>query len=100
MAFALAGLVRSNGILLAGFFAYDGLVALYGARRGPAAAQAAIIARTAILGAITVSGFAWTHWDAYRTYCPPTGPGRPWCGSAVPMLYSFVQDHYWCATYD
>ena len=47
--------------------------------------------RFALLSAITTVPFLLTQLYAYLLYCP----GRPWCSTSIPLIYGFVQNHYW-----
>jgi phosphatidylinositol glycan class V len=86
-AWSLSSLVRSNGILYAGFFLYDCLLAWKIRFRWQS------VMYTLSLVFLTVSGFLIVQWKAYQQYCV-TGD-RPWCHDAMPFIYGFVQAHYW-----
>ncbi|KAK9476824.1 hypothetical protein V1514DRAFT_335517 [Lipomyces japonicus] len=44
-----------------------------------------------IAGSLVGTGFLSGQVFAYLRYCP----GRPWCHNTVPLIYGFVQGHYW-----
>lgn len=43
---------------------------------------------------ITFSGFILFQYYGYSIYCQPNMT-RPWCKAAIPIIYGFVQRHYW-----
>ncbi|BFZ59775.1 ER membrane glycoprotein subunit of the GPI transamidase complex-like protein [Saitoella coloradoensis] len=88
-----SGTVRSTGIFYAGFWAWKGVVEPV-FTLGLGQKGGLVLGRVvwyALLGIIVLAGFGWTQWEAYQTYCP----GRPWCDERLPMIYNFVQSHYW-----
>ncbi|KAJ1998917.1 ER membrane glycoprotein subunit of the GPI transamidase complex-like protein [Coemansia thaxteri] len=93
-----SGLCRSNGVVYAGFFVWDLVVcsdAWRGRRRLALALQ---MAHAAALVVVSALGFVAFQVYGYRTYCMLQSEGsvpRPYCSSAVPSIYSFVQAEYW-----
>ncbi|KAE8653488.1 GPI mannosyltransferase 2 isoform X2 [Cucumis sativus] len=96
---ALSGCARSNGVLNAGYicfltmhWAYDALFLKKCIRKG---------LQVLISGALNcVFIFApFIGFQAYGYYniCSGRIPEemRPWCKARVPLLYNFVQSHYW-----
>lgn len=96
--FALASLLRSNGILSGAVFAYDALVLLVGVLHDGVSMrwlqQAAI---TLIGGALIPIGLIVPQWVAYHEYCvlEDHERRRTWCARLIPSIYTWVQDHYW-----
>ncbi|ODQ50326.1 mannosyltransferase [Saitoella complicata NRRL Y-17804] len=86
-----SGTVRSTGIFYAGFWAWRGVVEPVLISSSLRKGALGRVVWFAFLGVIVLSGFVWTQWEAYQIYCP----GRPWCDSRLPMIYNFVQSHYW-----
>jgi len=100
MSFGGAAMMRSNGILSGLPFAFDAFevsLELYSdLRRGvPNSSQALIFAATVIAGLSIAVGLALPQYLAYQEYCVSGGDIRPWCYYRLPLIYSFVQSHYW-----
>ncbi|KAJ1303037.1 hypothetical protein OPQ81_011238 [Rhizoctonia solani] len=113
--FGLATAFRTNGILLPCFILYSLLVHpvlialfislvkspefgtkdiprhLYGAFRKLSFFRTIY---SALLTIISLSPFIAQQYIAYLTFCRPSAP-RPWCNLHIPLIYSFVQSHYW-----
>ncbi|CAE6429241.1 unnamed protein product [Rhizoctonia solani] len=113
--FGLATAFRTNGILLPCFILYDLLARpilseffatinvttgfkptdiathLYRASRKLKPSK---IIYGALLTMISLSPFLAQQYLAYLTFCQSLVP-RPWCDSRIPLIYSFVQSHYW-----
>lgn len=81
----VAGLTRSNGVLLAGFFLYDALCHFSSKRS---------LVRDMIGALVTVSSYFVFNYYGSLLYCIQAD-SRPWCASLLPDLYGFVQKHYW-----
>lgn len=95
---ALGTIMRSNGILSGGLFAWD------------AALSAAMLLKShytlpdlirlgslGLAGVITGLGALLPQYLAYVEYCTP-GEGievRSWCKDTIPSIFTFVQSHYW-----
>lgn len=84
----LAALLRSNGVLLGGFFAFDVLSSILRRRR---VVHSLTVSSIRIL--IVLAGFLATMLQGYYNVC--TVHDRPWCHTRLPDIYRFVQDHYW-----
>ncbi|KAH7337312.1 GPI mannosyltransferase 2 [Rhizoctonia solani] len=113
--FGLATAFRTNGILLPFFILYGLLVHpilvelfatlsnsagfrltdisthLYWATKK---LRPSMIIYGALLTIICLSPFFTQQYIAYLTFCQPLNP-RPWCNFRIPLVYSFVQSHYW-----
>lgn len=96
IAFGLATLVRSNGLLSGTIFLYDVLqlvprtvalkLSMHDAHRTLA---------TCAAGAIIALAFITPQAFAYQQYCMENERSRPWCRELIPSIYSWVQEHYW-----
>jgi Gpi18-like mannosyltransferase len=94
--FAFATIVRSNGILSGFLFAYDAcMVAWENWTQGPSLHKTRRLAVTILGGCIVALGMLVPQILAYREYCMSETFLRPWCSSALPSIYGWVQGHYW-----
>ncbi|KAJ5899190.1 GPI mannosyltransferase 2 [Penicillium taxi] len=93
--FAIATLVRSNGILSGFLFAYDAvLLAWETLTQGPSVHTLRRLGVVVLGGCIVALGMIVPQISAYHIYC--TGmEARPWCSWTVPSIYTFVQGFYW-----
>jgi phosphatidylinositol glycan class V len=73
------GLIRGNGLLHAGFPIFD----LMHGRSSYIRGIASILAILAPFIAFQVYGYVYL--------CPD----REWCDGSLPVVYSFIQSHYW-----
>uniref|UniRef100_A0ACD5Y8I1 Uncharacterized protein n=1 Tax=Avena sativa TaxID=4498 RepID=A0ACD5Y8I1_AVESA len=96
---ALSGSARSNGALNAGYFCFQALLQAYDAaiqKKRP------ILAVQALVTGFLRSTFIFLPFFAFQAYgylniClhGNTDELRPWCKAKLPLLYSFIQSHYW-----
>ncbi|XP_042445987.1 GPI mannosyltransferase 2-like [Zingiber officinale] len=96
--FALSGSARSNGALNAGYFCFQALRHAYDAinhKKKLLAAQAILIG--AIQSILVFVPFLAFQEYGYFTIClgGNSTDSRPWCNERVPLLYGFLQSHYW-----
>jgi len=97
--FALSGCARSNGILNAGYICFQTMhrayEALYQKRRAYLAMQVFI---AGFLRCICIC-LPFVAFQAYGYYNICHGHTRdevrPWCKGRIPLLYNFIQSHYW-----
>jgi phosphatidylinositol glycan class V len=103
--FAVATLMRSNGLLSGSIFLYD--VATYLPRTVSAQLSLSDIRRITVscaAGTMIGLGFIGPQYLAYARFCSGE-ESRPWCEKTPPSIYSWVQSHYWyvvfvaCLTY-
>jgi GPI mannosyltransferase 2 len=94
MIWACGGMVRSNGIFWAGFFAWDILNELVEFNRGTKARTAGRVVLLVGCGVISISGFGLWQYDAWRTFCLSETPPE-WCFYRLPLIYTYVQRKYW-----
>jgi len=102
MSFGGATMMRSNGILSGIPFLIDALrsslVALKDLREGRVnSSRVLALLATIVAGLATAAGLALPQYMAYQEYCNRSGDVRSWCYSRLPLIYSFVQSHYWYA---
>ena len=96
--FAVATLMRSNGLLSGTIFLYD--VARYVPRLMSLQLSVHDVRRvtvTCVAGVLIALGFTGPQYLAYVEFCyRGSGAGtRPWCEKSVPSIYTWVQSHYW-----
>uniref|UniRef100_A0A1J3K303 GPI mannosyltransferase 2 n=1 Tax=Noccaea caerulescens TaxID=107243 RepID=A0A1J3K303_NOCCA len=97
--FALSGCARSNGIINAGYICFQTMhrayEALYQKRRVCLAVQVLIIG---FLRCVCIC-LPFVAFQAYGYYniCHGHKPEelRPWCKARIPLMYNFIQSHYW-----
>ncbi|KMZ69600.1 GPI mannosyltransferase [Zostera marina] len=99
--FALSGFARSNGVLNAGYFCFQTMHIVY---KSIFQMNRPIFALQEIVVAVLRSVCIFSPFIAFQTYgyyniC--TQPGiatdnlSPWCKARVPLLYDYLQSHYW-----
>lgn len=95
--FALATIVRSNGLLSGLVLLYD--VLLYLPRLlsiRPSVQDLCRVVVTCVSGTLIAIGFIGPQYVAYLDFCSTeTSVTRPWCEKSIPSIYSWVQSHYW-----
>lgn len=88
----LGASTRSNGVVMSGFFAYD--ILMSASSRWSFRTIASILKSVALI-CLTVIGYVSFQAFGYQMYCLEEESIRPWCDSAIPNLYAFVQKEYW-----
>ncbi|XP_017649917.1 uncharacterized protein LOC108489718 isoform X2 [Gossypium arboreum] len=96
---ALSGFARSNGVLNAGYFGFQAMHQAY---------DAFYLKKRAFLALwILISGalrcicifVPFISFQAYGYYNMCLGRSsdemRPWCKARIPLLYNYIQSHYW-----
>ncbi|CAN6338350.1 unnamed protein product [Urochloa humidicola] len=96
---ALSGSARSNGALNAGYFCFQALLQAYDAavqKNRPLLAAQALVAAALRTIFIFLPFFAFQAYG-YLNICVHGSSEelRPWCKAKVPLLYGFIQSHYW-----
>ncbi|XP_023644869.1 GPI mannosyltransferase 2 isoform X2 [Capsella rubella] len=97
--FALSGCARSNGVLNAGYICFQTMhqayEALYQKRRIYLAIQVLV---AGFLRCVCIC-LPFVAFQAYGYYNICHGHTldemRPWCKGRIPLLYNFIQSHYW-----
>ncbi|KAM0991345.1 hypothetical protein ACFX13_009891 [Malus domestica] len=97
--FALSGFSRSNGVLNAGYFCFQTMHQAYDAvflRKRPFLALQAVVGGALRCICIFVPFIAFQAYG-YNNLCLEHLPSdmRPWCNARVPLLYNYIQSHYW-----
>ncbi|KAK9473634.1 GPI mannosyltransferase 2 [Dipodascopsis tothii] len=82
--FGLSCSLRGNGILWGLIYLYD----LYVAMRSYSISG---IISSVVGGSLIGFWFFSAQYMAYLEFCP----GRPWCDATIPLIFPFVQRHYW-----
>ncbi|GJV17506.1 GPI mannosyltransferase 2 isoform X1 [Tanacetum coccineum] len=97
--FALSGCVRSNGVLNAG---YIGFLTMHRAYDAVFLQKRPFLAFRVILSGILRCIFVFIPFVAFQAFgyynlCYGRDPdkSRPWCNARIPLLYNFIQSHYW-----
>ncbi|XP_076947923.1 uncharacterized protein LOC143619969 [Bidens hawaiensis] len=97
--FAFSGCARSNGVLNAGYIGFQTMHRAYNALF--------LQKNTFLMFRVVISGilrclFIFIPFVAFQAYgyynlCDGRDPDklRPWCKAKVPLLYNFIQSHYW-----
>ncbi|KAJ5460277.1 GPI mannosyltransferase 2 [Penicillium daleae] len=94
--FAIATVVRSNGILSGFLFAYDAAILVWTIfAQGLSVHKVRRLAVLIAGGCIVASSMIVPQMLAYREYCMSGGDLRPWCSWTVPSIYNWVQSFYW-----
>jgi len=98
-AFAAATSFRAQGVRNLGFIVYALVIVPRPFRvlvrhLDDAALTRQNVVKSVMFGAIVAAPFVASQSAGYHQFC---GEGqRPWCGDRLPIIYSFVQEHYWC----
>lgn len=84
----LASLVRSNGVLLSGFFLYRSVFMFRSIK---------CFGKDVILSLVSASGGLLYLFSCYRKYClrAETEKIAEWCFDKIPNIYSYLQTKYW-----
>ncbi|KAK4624164.1 GPI mannosyltransferase 2 [Fulvia fulva] len=97
IAFSVAALMRSNGLLSGLILAWDAVAYIKQIPlmlRGQLISSLVHLCSTLVAGSLIALAYALPHLEAYLHYC--TGDDdRPWCSRSIPSIYSWVQSHYW-----
>ncbi|KAG0203878.1 hypothetical protein BGX28_003978 [Mortierella sp. GBA30] len=95
IAWSISCMARSNGILYAGFILYDLIIRMD--LRRPILHKIRTLLKAGFLCVIIWAGFLAVQAYGYSLYCTNMSnlEKRPWCDSAAPSIYTFVQDFYW-----
>ncbi|KAK7362514.1 hypothetical protein VNO77_04630 [Canavalia gladiata] len=97
--FAISGCARSNGVLNAGYLCFQTMHRAYHAafhkKRVTLALQIVIIG--AFRSACIFAPFVAFQAYGYYNMCIGRFPDeiRPWCKARIPLLYNYIQSHYW-----
>jgi phosphatidylinositol glycan class V len=100
MAFGLATMIRSNGLLSGLPFlldAMDCLLKLLSSRVEANSKPGLLIDLLFIIlgGSCIAVGLVIPQFIAYQEYCVGQGALRPRCSSLPPSIFTWVQSHYW-----
>lgn len=94
--FAIATVVRSNGILSGFLFAYDAAILVWTVlTQGFSTHRVRRLAVLIVGGCVVALSMLVPQFLAYREYCVGGGNLRPWCSWTVPSIYNWVQSFYW-----
>ncbi|KAH9864044.1 hypothetical protein J1614_009977, partial [Plenodomus biglobosus] len=96
--FALATLMRSNGLLSGLILLYDVgsyLPVLLSLRLNRHNVRSILV--TCVAGIFIMIGFVGPQYVAYQEFCGMEDNFAPrvWCDKRIPSIYSWVQSHYW-----
>ncbi|XP_019445862.1 PREDICTED: GPI mannosyltransferase 2 isoform X2 [Lupinus angustifolius] len=92
---ALSGCARSNGVLNAGYLCFQTMHQAYDAMFQRK--RVIIVIAGAIRSAFIFAPFIAFQAYGYYNMCVGRSPVelRPWCKAKVPLLYNYIQSHYW-----
>ncbi|KAH9849114.1 GPI mannosyltransferase 2 [Lenzites betulinus] len=90
--FALASILRSNGILLCGFVAWGLVIEPLFEHRSIHPSR---VLYAAVLCTVAISPFIYYQYHAYTLFCLGSGSPALWCNSVPPSIYTYVQARYW-----
>ncbi|CAJ2650302.1 unnamed protein product [Trifolium pratense] len=96
---ALSGCARSNGVLNAGYICFQtmhrGYHALFHNKNVTLALQIAVVG--ALRSICIFAPFVAFQAYGYYNMCVGRFPDerRPWCNARIPLLYNYIQSHYW-----
>ena len=91
--FMLAGLTRSNGILLGGYLLWHQLIILSTANN--ILTMLNILVKSLVQVSMVMSSFVLFQLVAYQLFCHNGPTPLEWCGHTLPISYTYVQQHYW-----
>ncbi|KAK1309359.1 hypothetical protein QJS10_CPA09g00150 [Acorus calamus] len=93
--FALSGSARSNGVLNAGYFCFRAMHRAFRRKQFGFAVKATII--VAVQALCIAAPFGVFQYYGYYNFCRHNSSGklRPWCKFRIPILYDYIQSHYW-----
>lgn len=98
VAFAVATVIRSNGILSGALFGLDAIHTLYDVLKHGANLRLVVKLFALISGgAILATGMIIPQYIAYREFCSSiiAQERRSWCQQTIPSIFTFTQSHYW-----
>lgn len=100
LSFGCATFIRSNGLFSGLLFLFDAITLAWEIlknvqRATISLAQIASLIATVMAGLCVATGLLLPQYLAYDEYCTTQDVVRPWCSSQMPLIYSFVQSHYW-----
>ncbi|XP_020256887.1 GPI mannosyltransferase 2 isoform X2 [Asparagus officinalis] len=92
---ALSGAARSNGAINAGYFCFLAMLQVCDAiiQKKRHKVVAAGIGRSLFIFSPFILFQAYGYWIICQ--CSSSNELRPWCKGRVPLLYGFLQSHYW-----
>ncbi|XP_068660456.1 uncharacterized protein [Aristolochia californica] len=96
--FALSASARSNGVLNAGYFCFQALHLAYDAifqKRNAYVALQRIMMATLQTLCIFFPFIAFQTYGYLNICLGSVNELRPWCKATVPLLYDYIQNHYW-----
>ncbi|GMN53858.1 hypothetical protein TIFTF001_022976 [Ficus carica] len=95
---ALSGFARSNGVINAGYICFQTMHRAHNAllRKSTFLVMQVIVGGALRCICIFVPFFAFQAYGYYNI-CVGDSPDklRPWCKARVPLLYNYIQSHYW-----
>ncbi|KAL6503038.1 hypothetical protein OROHE_023940 [Orobanche hederae] len=97
---ALSGCARSNGVLNAGYICFRSMQQLNEAfisRKRSYLLMTKILLAGAIYSMCIFTPFISFQVYGYLNICMgrPVAEMRPWCKASLPLLYNYIQSHYW-----